>query len=206
MPCFGALVPESLDAHRIEGATKVKAMQTLVTAARSPLSISKSAIYDPTGGNEMNPWICASLIAIFGGLGGVVNALLSDNGFALPRRESGVWCPGAISNILIGSFAAFSSWSFYGSGASIDLADKSLRAVMSLRFSALAGAFLVGVAGAKWITSEVDKRLLKETVHVAVNSDKLPKEQSEHITEGSPRQILQKVKVACESCAASKAA
>ena len=154
----------------------------------------------------MNPWICASLIAIFGGLGGIVNALLSDNGFALPRRESGVWCPGVISNILIGSFAAFSSWSFYGSGASIDLADKSLRAVMSLRFSALAGAFLVGVAGAKWITSEVDKRLLKETVHVAVNSDKLPKEQSEHITEGSPRQILQKVKVACESCAASKAA
>lgn len=71
----------------------------------------------------------------------------------------------ALSQIfLIGAFAAFSSWSFYGSGASIDLADKSLRTVTSLRFSALAGAFLVGVAGAKWITSEVDKRLLKETV------------------------------------------
>ena len=35
----------------------------------------------------MNPWICASLIATFGGLGGVVNALLSDNGFAHPRRN-----------------------------------------------------------------------------------------------------------------------
>lgn len=108
----------------------------------------------------MNPWVCASLIALFGGLGGVVNALLSDNRFALPRKESGVLCPGAITNILIGSFAAFSSWSFYGSGASIDLADKSLRTVLSLRFSALAGAFLVGVAGARWISSEVDKRLL----------------------------------------------
>jgi hypothetical protein len=52
------------------------------------------------------------------------------------------------------------------------MADKSLRSVISLRFSALAGAFLVGVAGAKWITSEVDKRLLKESVKVAVNSRK----------------------------------
>ena len=49
----------------------------------------------------MNPWLCALLITVAGAIGGVVNALLSDNGFALPRRESGVWCPGAISNILI---------------------------------------------------------------------------------------------------------
>ena len=154
----------------------------------------------------MNPWICASLIATFGGLGGVVNALLSDNGFALPRKEFGVWCPGAVSNILIGGFAAFSSWSFYGSGASVELADRSLRSVISLRFSALAGAFLVGVAGAKWITNEVDKRLLKETVKVAVNSKQLPKEQAEHITEGSPRQVLHEVKRACEICATSEAA
>src|SRR5713226_9441741 len=124
----------------------------------------------------MNPWACALLITVAGAVGGVVNALLSDNGFALPRRESGVWCPGAISNILVGGFAAFSSWAFYGSGASIELADQNLRSVISLRFSALAGAFLVGVAGAKWITNEVDKRLLKETVKVAVNNKKLPKE------------------------------
>jgi len=154
----------------------------------------------------MNPWICASLIALFGGLGGVVNALLSDNGFGLPRKESGVWCPGAISNILVGAFAAFSSWAFYGSGASIELAGQSPRSVISLRFSALAGAFLVGVAGAKWITNEVDKRLLKETVKVAVNSNKLPKEQTEHITEGSARQILHEVKDACATCIAADAA
>ena len=154
----------------------------------------------------MNPWICASLIALFGGLGGVVNALLSDNGFGLPRKESGVWCPGAISNILVGAFAAFSSWAFYGSGASIELASQSPRSVISLRFSALAGAFLVGVAGAKWITNEVDKRLLKETVKVAVNSNKLPKEQTEHITEGSARQILHEVKDACATCIAADAA
>lgn len=148
----------------------------------------------------MNPWICASLIALFGGLGGVVNALMSDNGFALPQKVSGVWCPGAITNILVGGFAAFSSWAFYGSGASIELADKSLRSVISLRFSALAGAFLVGVAGAKWITNEVDKRLLKETVRVAASSEKLPREQAERIVEGSARQVLHDVQEACASC------
>jgi hypothetical protein len=148
----------------------------------------------------MNPWMCASLISLFGGLGGVVNALFSDNGFALPRKESGVWCPGAISNILVGAFAAFSSWAFYGSGASIELAQQTQRSLISLRFSALAGAFLVGVAGAKWITNEVDKRLLKETVKVAVSSKKLPEERAKHITDGSPRQVLHEVKEACQAC------
>ncbi|HXJ85280.1 MAG TPA: hypothetical protein VMS18_00545 [Candidatus Binatia bacterium] len=153
----------------------------------------------------MNPWWCASLISIFGGFGGVVNALLSDNGFALPRRESGVWCPGAISNVLIGAFAAFASWAFYGSGAGIELGDKSLRTVISLKFSVLAGAFLVGVAGAKWITSEVDKRLLKESVKVAASSEKMPMDRSEHIAKGTPRQVLHDVKEACTPCVATGA-
>ena len=149
----------------------------------------------------MNPWTCASFIGLAGACGGIVNALLSDNGFALPRKEKGssVGCPGAISNVLVGAFAAFSSWAFYGSGASVELADKSLRTVISLRFSALAGAFLVGVAGAKWITSEVDKRLLKDSVQAAV-SKVLPKEQSEHITDGSPRRVLHDVIEACDAC------
>lgn len=70
----------------------------------------------------MNPWTCAVLIAVAGGLGGVVNALISDNGFILPRTRRGIWCLGFISNVLVGAFAAFSSWSFYGSGAGVDLA------------------------------------------------------------------------------------
>ncbi len=69
----------------------------------------------------MNPWVCASLIAIAGSSGGVVNALLTDNGFVMPTRRSHVLCPGFISNVLVGAFAAFSSWAFYGSGASVEL-------------------------------------------------------------------------------------
>jgi hypothetical protein len=148
----------------------------------------------------MNPWVCALLIATAGAFGGIVNALLSDHGFALPRRVSGVWCPGAVSNVLIGAFAAFSSWAFYGSGASVEFADKSTRALISLRFSALAGAFLVGVAGAKWITNEVDKRFLRESIKLATKKT-LPSQKSEQIIEGSPRQVLEGIKEACEGCA-----
>ena len=78
--------------------------------------------------------------------------------------------------------------------------DTSARTAISLRFSALAGAFLVGVAGAKWITNEVDKRLLKESVKVAAKKA-LPTEQAEQIADGSPRQVLQGIKEACEGCA-----
>jgi hypothetical protein len=55
----------------------------------------------------MNIWFCTSLIIVAGALGGFVNALISNNGFALPRRVEGIWCPGALSTILIGAFAAF---------------------------------------------------------------------------------------------------
>src|SRR4029077_11563306 len=109
-----------------------------------------------------------ALIATAGALGGVVNALLTDNGFVLPKYRRGIWCLGFISNVLIGAFSAFASWSFYGSGAGIDIAARaSERTEISMRFSALAGAFLVGVAGAKWITNEIDKKILKESVKVA---------------------------------------
>jgi hypothetical protein len=148
----------------------------------------------------MNPWTCAVLISVAGAFGGIVNALLSDNGFALPRKIEGIWCPGAVSNLLIGAFAAFSSWAFYGSGASVELADANARGAISLRFSALAGAFLVGVAGAKWITNEVDKRFLRESAKVAATKS-LSQKQSERIVEGSPRQVLQDMKQACEGCA-----
>jgi hypothetical protein len=140
----------------------------------------------------MNPWICAALVSFAGALGGVANALVTDNGFILPRRESRIWCPGVLSNILLGAFSAFASWSFYGSGASIDLATVDERTEISLRFSALAGAFMVGVAGARWLTNEVDKRLLKESVKVAAGKE-ISKPDCEEILKGRPREVLQAV-------------
>jgi hypothetical protein len=139
----------------------------------------------------MNPWICALLITTAGAVGGIINALLTDNKFFMPRLKNGIICPGFISNLLIGATSAFSSWSFYGSGAAVDIAKSTAtaRQEISLTFSALAGAFLVGVAGAKWLTNEVDKRLLKESVKEAVKKD-IPQKKCEEITQQSPRKIL----------------
>lgn len=137
----------------------------------------------------MNPWFCALLITVAGGFGGVVNALLTDNGFITPRREAGIVCPGFITNVLIGAFAAFSSWAFYGSGASVELTQISDRTEISLRFSALAGAFIVGVAGSRWITGEVDKTLLKTSVK-EVSQKEVSPEICDELLKKSPRKVL----------------
>jgi len=144
----------------------------------------------------MNPYVCALLVFVAGALGGVVNALLTDNGFILPRRVQQILCPGFLSNVAVGAFAAFTSWAMYGSGAGVDLAKQAgagdTRVEISLTFSALAGAFLVGVAGARWITNEADKRLLKESVKVAAEKQ-LPKRECEEIVKASPRRVLEAV-------------
>jgi hypothetical protein len=139
----------------------------------------------------MNPWICALLICLAGAAGGLVNALMSNNGFTLPRRIEGICCPGALSTVLIGGFAAFASWAFYGSGVSIDLADSAARP--HLQMPALAGAFLVGVVGAKWITNEADKRLLRESGKVAAKKH-LSKEKADEVFTGRPLDVLRSVK------------
>ena len=143
----------------------------------------------------MNPWVCAMSIAFAGSLGGVVNALLTDNGFILPTRKNHVLCPGFISNVLVGAAAAFSSWAFYGSGASVELGQLTERTQISLRFSALAGAFLVGVAGARWITNEADKMLLRESVKTAASKN-ISAEDCERFLNASPRQVLEAVEQA----------
>lgn len=140
----------------------------------------------------MDPWTCALLITTAGATGGIVNALMSDNGFILPQSKKGIICPGFLSNVLIGGLSAFSSWAFYGAGASIELAKSTARDEISLKFSALAGAFLVGVAGAKWITNEVDKKLLKESVKEAAKKD-LTVEECEKIIQQKPRKILEAI-------------
>ena len=143
----------------------------------------------------MNPWICALLITFAGAIGGIVNALLTDNGFILPSRIHNILCPGFISNVLVGAFSAFGSWAFYGSGASVELTQVTERTQISLRFSAIAGAFLVGVAGARWITNEADKLLLKESVKEAAKKNIAP-EDCEQMLRAPARQVLRAVEQA----------
>jgi hypothetical protein len=141
---------------------------------------------------SMNAWTCAALISFAGAVGGLVNAILSDNGFVTPKWRRGIWCPGFFANILVGAIGAFISWALYGSGAGVDIGQAGERALISLRFSALAGAFVVGIAGAKWLTSEVDKKLWKENVKVA-GVKKLTAEECDELVQGSPMEVLDRL-------------
>jgi hypothetical protein len=108
-----------------------------------------------------------------GAIGGTVNAILSDNKSLLPRTEtadtssqSGIILPGLIANMMVSGVAAVLSWGLYGPMASSYLAGGSNEQNLSgggVTMAAFAGAILVGIAGARWLTNEVDKKLLRAT-------------------------------------------
>ncbi|VVB72709.1 Uncharacterised protein [uncultured archaeon] len=105
---------------------------------------------------------------------------MSDNGFIAPRKETidgeTILRPGFAGNILLGSAAAFISWGLYGAFSSAVIyggvagvgapgADD-----VYVSISAVAGAVLVGIGGARWLTNEVDKKLLRSAAVTAASS------------------------------------
>jgi hypothetical protein len=86
---------------------------------------------------------CALLIASAGAVGGMLNAYFSDHGLKRPTVMNGIWCPGAIGNVIVGAVSAIVSWALYGSGAGVDIANANLRELISLRLTALAGALIL---------------------------------------------------------------
>ncbi|MCX5052089.1 MULTISPECIES: hypothetical protein [unclassified Streptomyces] len=115
------------------------------------------------GTTATSVWAILGAIAAAGAVGGVINALLTDNGFVIPKVDKGILRPGVVGNVLLGAFAAVVSWGLYG-----PLKDAVLlgtapagEVTASLTVTALIGALLAGVGGARIITSEVDKRFLR---------------------------------------------
>jgi hypothetical protein len=82
--------------------------------------------------------------------------------------------PGVLGNCLVSAVAAFISWGLYGSAATINLlgspSDGAQR--LQLTLATVCGALLVGVAGARWLTNEVDKHLLRAAATQAAASPK----------------------------------
>jgi hypothetical protein len=113
-------------------------------------------------------WLILGIVFLAGVVGGAVNALISDNGFILPksvRTDDGrIVRPRFSRNVGIGGIAATISSGLYGPFAAYALiggtAASNLEPV-KLTLSALVGAVLVGVGGARWLTNEVDKTLLR---------------------------------------------
>jgi hypothetical protein len=110
-------------------------------------------------------WLLVLIVFAVGAIGGAINALISDNGFVLPKSTAGILRPGFFGNMLIGGVAAAISWSLYGPLASLPIVSVGTRetppAQGDLTLAAIGGAILVGVAGARWLSNEVDKALLR---------------------------------------------
>ena len=119
------------------------------------------------------------MLVVFGAgvVGGILNALISDNGFVLPQRtttgQAAIIRPGFLGNMLVGGVAGIISWGLYGpfSDAVVIGASTANGAEPHLTVAALAGVLLVGVGGARWLTNEVDKRLLRAAATQAALRD-----------------------------------
>lgn len=101
---------------------------------------------------------------------GVVNALMTDNGFLLPKseKENHHLQTRVSGQLLIGAFPAVVSWGLYGplsayyiAGTEQALAANAAPDKVGLSLAPLVGAILIGVGDANWLTSEVDKNLLR---------------------------------------------
>jgi hypothetical protein len=142
----------------------------------------------------MTIWSILGFVFAAGAVGGVVNALLTDNGFILPSSEptdsTTILRPGILGNVLVGAIAATVSWGLYGPFANAVVAPSSQTPMSTLTLAALVGAILVGISGARWLTNEVDKKLLKATASAAAASAKAEPEAAVKIMTSSPAQAL----------------
>jgi hypothetical protein len=129
------------------------------------LSLAPPAQGIPPSTNTI--WNILGVIAAAGAVGGIINALLcKSGGFRIPRfaQPQGVFQPGFLGNLIIGAFASVTTWGLYG-----PLKDAVLLGTnpanglpANLTVTALVGAALTGVGGARVITNEVDKIVLKK--------------------------------------------
>jgi hypothetical protein len=122
----------------------------------------------------MTLWILGVIIAGAGAVGGIVNALLTDNGFVLPQYVNApparVLRPGFLGNVVIGAAAAFVSWGLYGRWAGAAIAGGAANSNPTKFYETLSGvtgALLAGIGGARVLTSEVDKQILRLTASKA---------------------------------------
>ncbi len=115
----------------------------------------------------MSLWTLLIVICLSGAIGGLVNAILVEDGFHLPDMSNGILRPGFLGNIITGAAAAGASWGLYGPFSSASILGPqpagTLADTFNMSLAALIGAFFVGMGGARWLTSEVDRKLEKAT-------------------------------------------
>ena len=171
-------------------------MESVCSALRKELFCSAPDGSVPRKGVTMPVWIPLGIVLLGGAVGGIINAIISDNGFVVPREETinnvCIVRPGIAGNVLVGAVAAFISWGLYGSysGALIFSSSGGLgMSELNLTLSSVAGAILIGMGGARWLTNEVDKSLLK-TAAVTAAVSRPSSEDSQRMVVATPSQTF----------------
>lgn len=105
--------------------------------------------------------VCGIVFAA-GCFGGLVNALLVGE-LHLPRldRRARVRRPGWFGNVVVGGAAALVFWGLYGPMAGAQIIGDGPPAHMALHVAELFGAMLSGIGGGRLLSSEVDRRVLR---------------------------------------------
>lgn len=105
------------------------------------------------------PWELLLWIGGLGAIGGLSNCLLAGE-FVMPEydKDAKVWKPGWLGNVVVGGVAAIVVWGIYGPLASFDLTN-TLDPHITL--SQLLSSLVVGIGGARILSLEAQKMLLK---------------------------------------------
>jgi hypothetical protein len=137
-------------------------------------------------------WLMLGCIVLAGAIGGVINALLAGDGVIMWHKVSGtdVYQPGIVGNVILGASATAVSWALSGAFGTVTLlqvpSSGASTQTVSLTFSALAVAVLIGAAGAKWWSSEVDKQIDKSTKAELATRAGFTAEQTGEFFQGTP--------------------
>jgi hypothetical protein len=112
------------------------------------------------------------VVAGLGLAGGVGKAIIGATDVVLPCTEDTghgkVWHPGLVGTLLAGVLAALLSWLLYGPVANMTIIGGTHRPNdIGLSAAEIAGALLVGYAGAQWLNAESDKRLAQHAAEGA---------------------------------------
>jgi hypothetical protein len=115
--------------------------------------------------------LVVAAIILAGAFGGTLNTLGVDNTFGKLKLGPGGWILALITNWIFGAAAAFLSWTAYGPISSYPvfgpLASGAPPPISQLTYAQLATATFLGIGGSRWISNEVDKRLLTAAASTA---------------------------------------
>jgi hypothetical protein len=138
-------------------------------------------------------WIMCLVILGAGAVGGIGNAMITDNGFPLPQWKqvdgAKILRPGVLGNVLLGALGALVSWGLLSSVSTLIIFSGNQAMSADLTVGTLIGAIIAGLGGARVLTSEVDKNLLKAAASEAAMATPSP-EKAKAIANSSPAAAL----------------